>query len=96
MEIVLKLGEKNFEKIKEILLKDDVVSRASITFKEGKVLGEEGFYCVISGLDEQCKRALELTKNIAEEVKDEKKDKIIKKIKEEEERANEGFGFIFG
>ncbi len=95
MEIVLKI-EKNLEKIKDILLKDDTISRASITFKEGRLFGEEGFYFLISGSEEQCKRALELTKNIAEEIKNEKKDEIIKKIKEEEEIANEKFGLIFG
>lgn len=96
MEILLKFERRDLEKIKDVLLKDDVVSRASIIFKEGKAIGEKDYYCLISGLEEQCKKALELVKDMVEEVKNEKKDKIIKKVKEEEEKANEGFGLIFG
>lgn len=96
MEVLLKFEKKDLEKIKDMLLKDDTISRASIIFKEGSVLGEDGYYCLISGLENQCKKALELVKDIVEEVKNEEKDKIIRKIREEEERANESFGLIFG
>ncbi len=96
MEVVLKFDKKDLQRVKEILLKDEVVSRASIIFKEGEIIGEENYYCYISGLEEQCKRALELTKDIAKEAEKEEKNKVIEKIKEEEERANEGFGAIFG
>ncbi|MEM5790695.1 MAG: hypothetical protein QXP77_01450 [Candidatus Aenigmatarchaeota archaeon] len=96
MEVLIKFERKYLEKVKDALLKDDTVSRASVIFKEGKALGEEDCYCLISGLEEQCKKALELVKDMTKEVKIEEKDKIIKKIKEEEEKANESFGFIFG
>jgi len=97
MELVLLIETKNFQKAKELLLKDDLVSRASIIFKEAKAYGDkEGYYCYISGLEEQCKRALELTKDLAKEVKDKEKDNFISKIKEESEKANEAFGGIFG
>lgn len=97
MEIVLLVETKNFQKCKEVLLKDDVVSRASIVFKEAKEFtGKEGYYCYISGLDEQCKRVLEIAKDLVVEVKDKEKNDVIKKIKEEENRAMEGFGGIFG
>lgn len=97
MEVVISIEMKNLQKVKEILLKDDVVSRTSIVFKDAKDLtGKEGYYCYISGLDEQCKRALELAKDLVKEVKDKERDEVISKIKGEEEKAMEGFGGIFG
>jgi len=96
MEILLSTEIKDFPKFKEMLLKDDIVSRASIVFKEGKVENRIVYYCYISGLKEQCKRALELTKEIAKEAKGKEKNEVIKKIKEEEQKAMEGFGSIFG
>ncbi|MBI2084019.1 MAG: hypothetical protein HYT70_00145 [Candidatus Aenigmarchaeota archaeon] len=96
MEIVLHFKSENYAKGKDILLADDVVGRASMTFKEGSIIGKQGYYCYLSGTEEQCKRALELTKDLAEEVRDEEKSLIIGKIKEEENRALEGFGNILG
>ena len=105
MEVVISMEMKNLQKVKDILLKDDVVSRASIVFKEAKgITSKEGYYCYLSGLDEQCKRALDILKlkdektgeviELAKEVKD--KENVINKIKEEENKAMEGFGGIFG
>jgi nitrogen regulatory protein PII len=96
MEIVLKIKKENLQKVKDLLLKDDTVSRASVTFKESKGLGFKGneYFCYISGLEEACNKAKELTKDSAETVS--KKEEIIKKIKEEEESAMSGFGSIFG
>ena len=96
MEIVLHFKSENFAKCKDILLGDDVVGRASLTFKEGSIIGKDGYYCYLSGTEEQCKKALELVKELAEEVKDETKSQLINKIKEEEEKAMEGFGNILG
>ena len=96
MEIVLQLESKNLQKVKDVLLKDDTVSRASIVFKEGKsLIGKEGYYCYISGGEEHCKRAVELSKDIAKEAEGKDKTKVIKKIKEEQDKAAEGFGSIF-
>ncbi|MCD6226780.1 MAG: hypothetical protein J7J93_03235 [Candidatus Aenigmarchaeota archaeon] len=98
MEIVIEIKKENLQKAKEILLKDDVVSRATIIFKEAKTLGfdNKNYYCYISGLEEQCEKAKELIKDISKLIENEKKDEIIKKIKEEENTALEGFGNIFG
>jgi len=102
MEIVIKMKTEDYQKVRELLLKDDTVSRASIVFKDVKEFGdEEGYYCYVSGLEEQCKKALELIKDeegnmLAEEVEGEKKEKIIDKIKEEGDKADEAFGGIFG
>jgi len=111
MEIVLCISADKFQRVKELLLKDDIASRASIAFKEAKEIAEEGeaekaYYCYIAGVDEQCERALELVKvkdesgevveELATEVTGEEKEKVINKLKEEENKAIEGFGGIFG
>jgi len=96
MEIVLHFKPENFAKAKNVLLIDDVVGRASLTFKEGSIIGKDGYYCYLSGTEEQCKKALELAKELAEEVKDETKSQLISKIKEEEDKAISGFGNILG
>jgi len=97
MEIVLQTESKNLQKLKEVLLKDDVVSRASIVFKEGKsLINKEGYFCYISGTEEQCKRALEMSKDIAKEAEKKDRNEAIQKIKEEQDKAAEGFGGIFG
>ena len=96
MEIVLHFKSENFAKCKDILLTDDIVGRASLTFKEGSIISKDGYFCYLTGTEEQCKRALELVKELAEEVIDETKSQLIKKIKEEEDRAIEGFGNILG
>lgn len=97
MELLLLIETKNYAKVKDVLLRDDTVSRASLVFKEAKGFGgEEGYYSYISGTEEQCKKVLELTKDLIKEIKDRKKEEIINKIKEEENKAMEGFGGIFG
>ena len=95
MEVVLTFEGKNMQKVKDVLLKDDVVSRASIVFKEGSIIGKEEYFCLISGTDEQCKKALELIRDLAKEVTGNDKEELINKMKEEENRANVGMGGIF-
>ena len=105
MEIVLKIESKNYAKVKDILLSDDIVSRSSMIFKEGSIIGKEGYYCYLSGTEDQCKKALELIKEktetgeiveLAEKANDKEKKELINKIKEEEDKAIEGFGNIIG
>lgn len=96
MEVVLHFKSENYAKGKDVLLSDDAVSRASMTFKEGSIVGRKGYFCYLSGTDEQCKKAVELTKELAEEVTEEEKEQVINKIKKEEDTAIEGFGNILG
>ncbi|MEX2738593.1 MAG: hypothetical protein Q6356_005940 [Candidatus Wukongarchaeota archaeon] len=98
MEMILKIEKQNLQKVKDILFKDERVSRASIMFKESESLGFEGnhYYCYISGLDEACDKAKELTKDLAEVVNEKNTKEIIEKIKSEEESAMTGFDDIFG
>jgi hypothetical protein len=108
MEIVLHMEAEKYEKMKNKLMKDDSVSRASITFKEAKGVDQakQGYYCYISGTDEQCQKALSMIKAknpktgeefiYATEVTGEEKEKVIATIKEETDKASEAFGGIFG
>jgi hypothetical protein len=106
MEVIIHTDENNYRKLKEKLLADEAVNRASIVFKEAKQFGKEGGYLsIVSGTEDRCKRAIELAKGLgkdqkgselAKEIVGKEKGEILKKIKEEEDKAIEGFGGIFG
>ena len=83
-------------KLKEALHKDDFVSRASIMFREGSLIGKKDYFCLISGTEEQCKKALEISKDLAKEADKKDAHEFISKIREEEQKAAEGLGGIFG
>ncbi len=98
MEVVFEIKKRDLQRVKDILLKDETVSKASIVFKESSSLGIKGddYYCYISGLEEACKKAKKLMKDVGEVVKKRESEEIISKIKSEEESAMSGFGSIFG
>ncbi|MEM3573975.1 MAG: hypothetical protein QXJ62_07120 [Nitrososphaeria archaeon] len=96
MELVLYVDQKNFEKLKQKLFGDNIVSRANILTHEAQSFGKVGFYIRILGDEGQCKRALDLSKDLGEEVKGEERDKVLEKLSEEGEKSLEGFGGIFG
>ncbi len=97
MKAIFEIEKSNVQKTKDILLKDDVVARASILFKHGNALGlGNKFYCYISGVEEAVKKSKELMKNLGKEVNEKTKEKILQKINEEEDQAMQGFGGIFG
>ncbi len=82
------------------ILRDDLVSRQSITTRDAKSLGVKGshFFLKIEGADEAIHRAEEMIKEKGVGKPLTKKDatSIDKKIKKEEESASEGMGMIFG
>lgn len=92
----MKVSSENVDKTRDVLLNDDLVSRANVLFRDAKILEKEGYYIRIIGTEEQCSKALELTRGIAEEVKGEEKEAVLSKLREEGEAALEGFGRIFG
>jgi len=97
VEIILKVKPENVDRVRNILLSDDMVSRANVLVRDAKsLIGGEGYYVRIIGTDEQCNRASELVKDIVEEVKGEEKERVSAKFEEEGEAAAEGFGRIFG
>ncbi len=102
MEIILHAEGNNYKKLKEMLLADEIVNRASIVFKDAKQFGREsGYFCIVKGDEERCKHAVKLAKGegneeLAKEVSDDEKEDILKRMKEEEDKAIEGFGNILG
>lgn len=96
MEIVLHVASSNMNRLKEALGKDDIVSRASMTFRNGAVIGKGDYFCAVSGTEEQCRRALEVSKDLAKEADAKDAGEFLAKLREEEEKAAEGLGGIFG
>ena len=96
MEVIFEIEKSNVQKVKDSLLKDEIVNRASIMFKEGNALGlENKYYCYVSGVEEACERSKELMKELGKEVDEKTKEEILEKIKQEENQAMQGFGGIF-
>lgn len=86
----------NYQKAKNLVEVDDILSRQSFSFKEASSLGSDrdGFFLKISGTEESIKKAKEVLKDLAEIVED--KEQILKTIEEQENQADEGFGSLFG
>lgn len=96
MKEVFFVKSENRSKAEELIKKDDLISRGSITIKEAKSMGtdKEGYFIILDTSDEGIKKAEDLLKDIAE--KYEKRDEILSKIKEQEDSAIEGLGSILG
>jgi len=87
---------ENSKKLEEKLKKDDLVSGASIKVRDAGIVNKEGVYFYIEGTEDKIKKARELAKDLGEEVLGEEKEKVVNILKEEEEKAIEGFGAILG
>ena len=96
MEILYFIPKDKYSQARDKLLRDDKISRGSISFRDAKTLGidKEGFFCYISGTEEVCKEAEKVLSELGEVV--ENRDAILEKIKQDENAAMEGFGNIFG
>lgn len=90
--VELKSTEKALEKV---LLTDDIISRQSITIRDGKVLGlsEDREYILIEGSEEAVERVKELAPDNILSGKG--AEEAYQKLKAEEEDAASGMGFIF-
>ncbi|RLG61774.1 hypothetical protein DRO02_08700 [archaeon] len=95
MEVILFVERASADKLKEILLKDDLVSRANVLFKDAKPLEKEGYYVRILGSEEQCRKALELARDLAEEVSGEERERVLKLLRSEDEEMLSGFSGVF-
>ena len=96
MKEVLFVKSENKSKVEDILKKDDIISRGSITIRAAASLDidEDGYFFILDMPESSIKRAEELTKDVAEKYKH--GDKVIEKVREEEDKAIEGFGNILG
>ena len=88
----LKSDEKALEKS---LLSEDIITRQSISIREGEALGKEGGveYILVEGSEEAVMRVKEIAPNNILEGKE--AEEIYNKIKAEEENAVSGMGFVF-
>jgi len=95
VEVILYAKRENAEKLRNILLKDEVVSKANVIFKDAETMNKEGFYIRVMGNEEQCKKAIELSKDLAEEVTGEEREKILEIMRKEDEEMLSGFSGVF-
>jgi hypothetical protein len=98
MEVVFEVEKSEFSKARDVLLKDEMVAKASVIFKDASTFGIDRnvYFVYVAGLDEACGKAKELMKELGKEVSDDLKEQIVSKIKQEEDSAATGFGSIFG
>lgn len=97
MELLYEIERSSLQKVKNTLLLDDVVGRASIVFKDGNTLGfDNKYFCYISGADDINQKAEDLMKDLGKKIEGKVKEQILTKIKDEENQAIQGFGGIFG
>ena len=96
MQEVFIVDSENKSKAEELLKNDDLVSRGSIAIKSPASIDikEGGYFFVLDASEETIKRAEDLLKDIGKKYKE--KEKVINKIKEQEDKAAEGFGNILG
>jgi len=95
VEIVLYVERGRAERLRDLLLRDDLVSRANVILKDAGFLDRDGFYVRIIGSEEQCERALEISKELAVEVSGEERERVLRALKEEDEEVLSGFSGIF-
>lgn len=96
MQEVWLVSAENKNKAEMAVKQDDIVSRASIVIKAPSSLDikEDGYFLIIEGTEEVIKRADELLKDLGKKYED--KEKVLAVVKEQEDKATEGFGNILG
>lgn len=80
------------------LVSDDLVSRQSVTLRDAAALGSdlEGLVVVIEGQKAAAERFAELAGEGAQRLAEKQAAAVYKLLKQEEEDAAEGVGFLFG
>jgi hypothetical protein len=98
MKTVFFITMEHYSGVKNLLYADDTVSRHTINFREARALGfnKDGYYLEIDGSHEAIEKAKHLIGDKGKEVAGHEKDEVLKKIKEQEDSAAEGFGALFG
>jgi hypothetical protein len=98
MKAVFFVKKENYGSAKNKVYMDELVSRQSITVRDNAAIGmkKEGYYLLIDGGEAAVKKARELLKGLAEELKGGDAEKVTSAIDGQESSAAEGFGAIFG
>ncbi len=94
---IFSVDKSEASKINKIL-KDDLVSRQSISVRDASALDidKDVRYVLIEGTDEAIKRAEELFKEAGRKTDEEEAKNIYQKIKSEEIDVAQGVGLLFG
>jgi len=102
MDRVYEIANEKKDEAKKILEEDpyaeESFARVGYKIRDGKSIEEESgkTYLYISASDDFIKKADEKLKDVAEPVKGEKADRVVKKIQEEEESVGSGIAKFFG
>ena len=79
------------------ILSDDIMGRQTIVQKDGSILGyDEKIILVVEGQAEIFSRLDSLLENKVKPLSENDASVVYKKIKDEEEAAESGVGFLFG
>ena len=94
--IVIGVKKEFVSKVPE-LLRDDLVSRQSITAREAAALDMKSdlYLVIIEGNDRGIERAKEVFKPVGEPLPEKEAKEVLEKVKAEEEKASMGVGMIF-
>lgn len=97
MHAIFKVPVENKGKVDQVL-KDDLVSRQSITVRDAAALSMEGkeTYVLIEGSEEALEKADEIFKEVGDKLKGGDAETTFNKIKEKEAEAEGGMGLLFG
>ncbi len=97
MYAIFKVPVENKGKVDQ-QLKDDLVSRQSITLRDAAALSMEGkeTYVLIEGSEEALEKADELFKEVGDKLEGKDAESIFKNIKDKEAEAEGGMGLLFG
>ncbi|KAA8923036.1 hypothetical protein [Thermoplasma sp.] len=96
MAFVILKSKGNDEDVVNIFLQDDKVSRMTVLKREGSIYGEDGTIYLFEGNDEAVSYVRAKRPASMIELDPEKAEKIYTKIKEENDNAEQGMGFVFG
>jgi hypothetical protein len=94
--VVIGVKREFVSKVPE-LLKDDLISRQSITTREAAALEmkSELYFVIIEGNEKGVERAVEVFKPVGEPLPEKEAREVFDKVKAEEEKASMGVGMIF-
>ena len=94
--VVIGVKREFVSKVQE-LLKDDLVSRQSITTREASALEMKSdlYLVIIEGNEKGVERAREVFKPVGEPLPEKEAKEVFDKVKAEEEKASMGVGMIF-
>jgi hypothetical protein len=82
----------------DVLWKDDLVSRQSVTERDAKSLGLPGDdkYLLVEGTDGAIARAADLLKDVARSMDGAEAERVYRRFRAQDDEAAAGMGLIFG